>query len=107
LTLTFSQLAGNRPVWEKGLEGWNVIKSPYLEELREQVRADAEAKGEVVGRLKSLRETLLELGRQKLNKLATKKQRSELEAITDLPRLERMRDRLFNATSWTDLLSTP
>src|SRR5262249_28312789 len=38
LTLTFAALAGNREVWDRALEGFAVIKSPYLEELRELVR---------------------------------------------------------------------
>jgi len=103
LTLTYSSLAGNRLVWEKGLEGWNVIKSPYLEELRELVRAD----GNATGQMQQARATIISLGKQKFGKAATKKQRAELDAIADLPRLERMRNRLLSATSWADLLATP
>jgi hypothetical protein len=111
LTLTFATLARNRPAWERGLEGFNVIKSPYLEELREAVRLDAlaegRAEGEAKGRATALHEVIVALGRQRFGKAASQKQRAELDALTDLPRLERMRDRLLTATSWSDLLATP
>jgi hypothetical protein len=88
-----------------------VIKSPYLEELREAVRQDALAKGraegEAEGQLKLARATLLNQGRQRFGKAATRKQRAEPEALTDLPRLERILNRILVAESWADLLTTP
>jgi hypothetical protein len=103
LTLTFADLAGCRAEWERGLEGWNVLKSPYLEELREKVRAE----GRTEGRAEELRKLVLRLGRQRFGKAANRKQKAQLEALTDLAHLERIGDRLLTAASWADLLSTP
>ncbi len=99
LTLTFAELAGTRAVWDKALEGWNVIKSPYLEELREKVRAEGHAEG--------VRATLLRLGRQKFGKTPTKKQGEQLEAITELARLESLTERLLTVNTWSELLAVP
>ncbi len=57
LTLTFARLAGNQAVWEFCLEGIDVVTSPYLEELREKVRALAREEG----RAEALREAVLSL----------------------------------------------
>lgn len=111
LTLTFAALAGSVEAWGRALEGFAVIKSPYLEELRERVRTEARAQGLAEGRsegqAEALRATILELGRQRFRKAATRKQRAKLGALTDLTHLERIRDRLLTAASWTDLLATP
>lgn len=106
LTLTFATLARNRPFWERGLEGFNVIKSPYLEELREAVRLDGIELGRAEGSTNAYQEMILELGQQRFSRVATKKQRAELEAITDVSRLKRIHERLLTATSWADLLAT-
>jgi hypothetical protein len=103
LTLIFARLAGCEMEWRRGLEGWTVMKSEVLEELREMVRAQGEAEGRVA----EARTWVLRLGRQRFGKAATRKQKAQLQAITDLARLERMGDRLFQAPSWDDLLSTP
>jgi hypothetical protein len=103
LTLTFAGLAGCRPAWQHQLEGWAVIKSEYLEELREEVRREARAEG----RLEELHSSILALGRRRFAKAASPKQKAQLKAITDQARLERIRDRLLDATSWADLLATP
>jgi hypothetical protein len=97
LTLTFTDLAGNREVWQKALEGWTVIKSPYMEEVREAVRQE--------GRLEEIKATLLRQGRKKFGRGPTKKQQAELEATTDLPRLENLSERLLDVDSWADLLN--
>jgi hypothetical protein len=99
LTLTFAELAECRPPWQQALEGWNVIKSAYLEELREKVRAE--------GRLEALREMVLRLGRQRFRKAAGHKHKAQLQALTDRARLERICDRILSASSWDDLLATP
>jgi hypothetical protein len=74
-------------------------ESPYLEELRREVRAEARAE--------VLRESILSVGRQRFGKAATRKQRAQLGAITDLPHLRRIFDRLLDASSWANLLDTP
>jgi hypothetical protein len=111
LTLTFADLAGCRSAWEQGLEGWSVIKSPYLEELREKVRiaskAEGKAEGKVEGRLETLHEMVLRLGHKRFGKPATRKQLAQLEAVSDPDRLARMVDRVLDADSWADLLATP
>src|SRR5262245_47746642 len=86
LTLTFSELARRDAVWNRALEGWTVIKSPFLEELREKVRIEAHAEGRTVGRLEEARSVLLRQGRKKFGRPPTKKQQAELNAITDLTR---------------------
>jgi hypothetical protein len=95
LTLLFAALGGRRLEWQSGLRGWEMETSPFLDEYRAQ------------GRFQALRETVLHLGRQRFGRSPTRKQRAELEATTDLARLERIRDRLLAAASWADLLSTP
>jgi hypothetical protein len=85
------------------LEGFDVIKSPYLEELREKVRALARAEGQA----EALHRAVLRLGRQRFHKTANRKQKGQLQAITDVAHLERIHDRILTATSWEDLLSTP
>jgi hypothetical protein len=111
LTLTFAGPAGCREAWASGLEGWAVIKSVYLEELREQVRAESLAAGRAEGRAEgqgeSLRDTVLELGRERFGKAPSRQQRAQLQRITDLAHLQRIRGRLLKANSWTDLLNTP
>jgi hypothetical protein len=99
LTKTFAALAGCRAVWDRALEGWDVIKSPYLEELREQVRAD--------GKAEALREMVLRLGERRFGKPASRKQKAQLEALSDPAHLKRIGDRLLDAASWADLLATP
>jgi hypothetical protein len=97
------------------LEGFAVIKSPYLEAMREKVSTEAYTEGRVEGRIEgrfegqvsSLRATILELGQQRFRKAATRNQKAKVKALTDLAHLERIRDRLLTATSWTDLLATP
>jgi len=102
LTLTFAALARRRAAWGR-LEGWAVIKSDYLEELREEVRAEAR----VEGALQTLREAVLSLGRLRFGKTASRKQKAQLNAVTDLAHLKRMHDSLLAAVSWDDLLAIP
>jgi hypothetical protein len=103
LTLTFARLADNYPVWDRGLEGIDVITSPYLEELREKVRALARAEG----RAEALREAVLSLGRTRFGKAASRKQKARLNAVTDPAHLKRIHDSLLSAASWDDLLAIP
>jgi hypothetical protein len=103
LTLTFATLDGTQEVWERSLEGFDVVKSPYLEELREKVRTLARAEGKAEG----LREAVLRLGRQRFGKVAPRKQKGQLQAITDLDQLKRILDRIHAVDSWDDLLATP
>ncbi len=76
-----------------------MIKSAYLEELREQVRAESKAE--------EARALVLRQGRKKFGKAPTKKQQQQLAAITDLARLEVLAERLLDVASWADLLAVP
>ncbi len=102
-TLTFAAMTRELETWHRALEGFDVIKSPYLEELREKVRALARAEG----RMQALREAILRLGRQRFTKAAGRKQKAQLTAIAEVGHLERIHDRLLTAASWDDLLATP
>jgi hypothetical protein len=75
-----------------------VIKSEYLEELRDEVRTETE--------MAALRKAVLRLGRLRFRKAAGRKHKGQLEAITDVAHLERIHDRLLDAASWEDLLTT-
>jgi hypothetical protein len=103
LTLTFARLADNQAVWERGLEGIDVIKSPYLEELREQVRTLARAEGQV----EALHKAIFRLGRERFGTTGSRKAKARLTSVTDAAHLERIHGRLLAATSWDDLLATP
>jgi hypothetical protein len=101
LTVTFAALARCRAAWHSRLEGWAVIKSDYLEELREEVRAMDRAEG----RAEALREAVLSLGRTRFGKAASRKQKARLTAVTDPAHLKRIHDGLLAAASWDDLLA--
>jgi hypothetical protein len=99
LTLTFAALARCRAAWQGRLEGWAVIKSDYLEELREDVRTEARAE--------ALRDGVLSLGRVRFGKPASRRQKAQLHAVTDAAHLKRIHDSLLTAASWADLLAIP
>jgi hypothetical protein len=67
----------------------------YLAELREAVRAQAKAEG----KREALHYIVLSLGRQRFGKAASRKQKTQVQAITDLTHLERIRDRLLDAAT--------
>ncbi len=95
LTLLFATLAGCRPAWNhglRGLRGWNMKTSPFLDEIRAE------------GRAEGIRDLVYRQGRQKFGKAPTRKQQKALEAITDLARLEALAGRLLDAGSWGELL---
>jgi hypothetical protein len=103
VSTSFARLADNYSVWKRGLEGIDVITSPYLEELREQVRALAREEG----RAEAMREMVLSLGRRHFGKAASRKQKAQLNAVTDPAHLKRIFDSVLAATSWDDVLATP
>lgn len=57
------------------------------------------------GREKNAKDTLLKQGSRRFGH-ASLAEESVLKALTDLERLDRMLDRIFDATSWQDLLDT-
>jgi hypothetical protein len=97
LTLVFATLGRCRPAWDKGLKGWNVQTSPFLDQFRAEGRAE--------GHLEALRETLLRQGRKKFGKGPTRKQQAQLTALTDRATLERLSERLLDVSTWAELLA--
>jgi hypothetical protein len=59
------------------------------------------------GAVAELKKVLLRQGTRKFGGPPSTEAAAALEAMTDLPRLERMTDCLFDAVSWDDLLATP
>ena len=57
------------------------------------------------GREKQLKEDILRLGKRRFSP-ADEASKSTLQAISDLDRLERLHDRILDASSWQDLLDT-
>jgi hypothetical protein len=114
ISLTFAELAGRSTMWEAGLEGWNVLKSQYLERIREEVREEGReegravglAEGREVGRTEEARSILLRQGRQKFGRSPSKRQQQEL-ADADLARLESLSLRLLAVETWAELLAPP
>jgi hypothetical protein len=99
LTLTFADLTACRRLWERVLEGWTVIKSPYMEELRQIEKAE--------GKLEEARAMLLRLGRKKFGRAPTRRQQAEINTTTDLIRLETLGERLLDVNTWAELLAAP
>jgi hypothetical protein len=58
------------------------------------------------GREKQAKEVILRLGRRRFGP-ADQANVSALQAITDLERLQRLVDRILDASNWQDLLATP
>jgi hypothetical protein len=102
LTLRFARLAGNYGAWRRALRGWDEEASRL-----EQVRTAGRRAGMVAGQAKALRQTILHLGRQRFGRPPTRRQYTAATALTNLSRLERISQRLLDATSWADLLATP
>ncbi len=64
------------------------------------------AKGELEGRANATRKIIAKLGPKSLGN-ADANVTNALNAIADIERLDRMVDRLDEASSWADLLATP
>jgi hypothetical protein len=90
LARLFAERAGRKAIWHEKLEGWNVEESTVVNEWI------AESKGR----------TLLHLVAKRFGPAPEDVEEAILK-ITDLKRVERMLDRLFDVTDWTDLLATP
>jgi len=65
-----------------------------------------EARGEAVGLARGRAETILRLGTKRFGPPAPVAA-ERLAALADVGHLDRMADRIFDATSWEDLLGTP
>src|SRR5262249_32512699 len=84
LAITLAAAAGREDVWEKGLEGWEMETSSYLDKIRAAVDAKARAEGLVEGRAEGQAESILVLLRARF----PGKVKPELEQ-----RIQAMRDR--------------
>jgi hypothetical protein len=93
LALVLAGLAGCKPYWQAGLRGWNMKTSPFLDEIREEVRSE------------ETRDLLLQLGRRNFGEPPSKKQQKALKAVTDRRQLKTLAERLFDVDSWDELLA--
>jgi hypothetical protein len=109
VALIFSEKAGRKELWQEKLKGWNVEESTVaddfikLGEARGEVRG--EARGEARGRLEEAKSLVLRFGAKKLGPPSSSFE-SVLHAISDRDRLERIAERILEATDWNDLLAT-
>ena len=76
------------------------------EQGREEGREEGREQGRVEGRSAATQALILRLGKKHLGR-PTKAVQTALTGMADLPCLERIADRLDEATSWADLLATP
>ncbi len=92
---TFGELVDTRLVWEKALEGWNMVESQYWKEQS----AIAVAKTKVSDSQEHLLEVLVErFGASPFHE-------NLIKQIDDLERLKRMRKVQLTATSWDAVTS--
>lgn len=78
-----------------------------LNEGRAKGLAQGKAEGKVEGAIEAEHKLLLIQGRKRFKSPPAPEHETALAAITDRSRLERMAERIFDATSWDDLLATP
>jgi hypothetical protein len=78
------------------------------EEVNKMIRTYADAlleEGEAKGEVREARKVIARLGGKQLGP-AEPNFLADLDGITDIERLRRIEDRLFEASSWADLLGT-
>jgi predicted transposase YdaD len=89
------------------------VSRPQVNNLFQKVRTMRESsayqaildEGREEGRAEGARELLIWQGRRRFGE-ADSSVKEAVKAITDLDRLKRMGDRIFDAASWQDLLAT-
>jgi hypothetical protein len=114
LALVFAEKGKCRELWDKELEGWNVEESAVVNawiakaEARGEARgrAEGEARGRAEGEVQEAQVMVLRLGARKFGP-APASVEAAVRAISSRERLTAIADRLFDATSWDDLLATP
>lgn len=89
-------------IGELFMGGHNVLEDSVI--YQSLVRR-GEAKGLSQGRVLELKNILARQGNRKFG-APGQLERDEFQTFTDLERLEHMADRIFDATSWADLLAT-
>ena len=71
-----------------------------------QGRAEGVAQGVAQGTVEELWRVLILLGRKRFGVVTTTVE-AAVRGVADQARLERMAERIFDATNWDDLLATP
>jgi hypothetical protein len=97
LALVLANLAGCRTEWQRGLRGWNMETSPFLDEIRAESREE--------GRVEEVRTLLVRQGRRKFGTAPNRKHQKALKALNDLEQLEALAERLVDVDSWAELLT--
>jgi len=87
----FLELNDKPQVWESVMEGWNVIKSPFLESIRADGRADGAA---------ALRQALYSTLEQIMRANTPEDIRRQVEKETDLTTLSKWCGDAFRCTTW-------
>ena len=101
LARVFAEKGGCKAIWEQKLEDWNVEESTVVNAWI----ARGEARGKEVGKLLKAQMTILRFGTRKFGE-STEEREATIMAITDPDRLDRIMDRILDATDWDDLLAT-
>lgn len=101
LALVFAEKTTGHDIWKRKLEGWNVEESTIVKDWI----ARGEARGKEMGIMEEARAMILRLGTKKFGPPA-QEVRNAVQEITDRERLERIIDRILDATNWDDLLAT-
>jgi hypothetical protein len=98
IAILFAGRVSRKELWQEKLKGWNVEESTVVQEWVAMGRAE--------GRAEASRTLILNLGMKRFGAAPTHIEQGLL-AITDDRRLERIGNRVMDATDWNDLLATP
>jgi hypothetical protein len=108
IALIFANRVGCKPIWEEKLKGWNMnmTESALLDELFAKREGKIRAECEALGRIQEAQSMILRFGAKLLGS-ASSSVETALRDIHDRERLERIGDRIMDASDWNDLLATP
>jgi hypothetical protein len=93
VVLTFAELAGNRPVWDRVLKGVNVTESPFINSFIEQ------------GETKKARQVLVEFLRFRFPEVLTPDVERAIADVSSLPLLDQWRAAALSAKTADDFLA--
>ena len=79
---------------------------PFLSSFEHQAKEEGRAEGRVEAQAETLQKTVLRQGKLRIGK-PSKQVVVAVEAITDVDRLERLTEKILQATTWQELLDTP
>jgi hypothetical protein len=105
IALLFARRVSRGKIWEDKLMGWNVEESTYVNEWIAVGEKRGEARGKEIGSMEAAQTSILRLGTKKFGPVSHETE-AALRAIQDRARLERILDRILDATSWADLIAT-